>query len=342
MYVLFLCMKPRNVIYIICLCLLTICSYNVSAQTPFEGNVDNYVKRIPRSLEFMYNSLCDGASYRDEIILFAEAFQETYVFGSSAVFIPDFMDYSSKTAQYSLDNYLLTFADKYKNYIDNGTPLEFNISNMQAQEAFWTDDKNGVIVNVIYDNVLMADGKELYKGKSQAVIVFPEQSNPTEFRIQQLSSYQGGTVSTHTRVATRKTVSRPSDRSTVVSNGAGSSSSNASFLFRKAEQADRSLQYEKAVELYSQAIQSSSVDAMVKMGMNYEYGYGSVLDKDFKQAVSLYAKAAKLGSVEGCYRLAMCLRRGQGVPKDIAKARELLQRAADNGHKKAAIELRRL
>ena len=228
-------MKAKNGIYIICICWLTICSYNVSAQTPFEGNVDNYVKRIPRSLEFMYNSLCDGASYRDEIILFAEAFQETYVFGSSAVFIPDFMDYSSKTAQYSLDNYLLTFADKYKNYIDNGTPLEFNISNMQAQEAFWTDDKNGVIVNVIYDNVLMADGKELYNGKSQAVIVFPEQSNPTEFRIQQLSAFKVSEVSSSFTINSVSTLANPVFAPSVLTSG------NSSMPFAQTEKVNKSV-----------------------------------------------------------------------------------------------------
>ena len=294
-------------------------------------------------MEFLYNSLSDGATAQDEIVQFSEAFSENYVWKGNPVFIPDFMDYSSKSAQFSLDNYLLEFSSKYKSYIDNGILLEFRISNMKLLESFWTDDKNGVMLSVIYDNVLQAEGKQLYKGKSQAVIVFPKHSNPTEFRIKQLSSYKGGSVPTGRnggRGNSKNTsVSRQPTRSSISTTAAGS---NAASLYSQAQKADKSLQYEKAVQLYADAIKAGSVEAMVKMGMNYQYGYGDVLAKDFEKAATLYARATELGSIEGCYRLAMCLRRGQGVPKDVSRARTLFEHAAQNGHKQAALELRKL
>ena len=192
-------MKLKIVFHIVCLYMLTFGRCNLSAQeVRFLGDIDSYVKKIPRSLEFLYNSLCDGATERDEISMFAEGFSHNYVW-PGGVFIPDFMDYSSNTAQYSLENYLLQFANKYRGYISKGAVLEFHIINVQPQDAYWTKDKKGIMINIVYDNILTADNVEVYRGKSQAVVVFPKQTDWTDIRIKQLSSFKGTTVASRSR-----------------------------------------------------------------------------------------------------------------------------------------------
>lgn len=336
-------MRIRTLTYVFIALVLTLRTLPVSAQDKFQGDIDSYLRRLPRSLEFMYNSLSDGASVRDEINMFAEGFTENNVI-PGGVFIPDFMDYNSKSAQFSVENYLLTFSNQYDSYISQGIPLTFEIANLNALDAYWTDDKKGIVLNVVYNNKLTADGQVVYQGKSQALLVFPKYSNTTDFLVKQLSSYKGN-VSASTSITSSTAVSRSTSKQTVVRSSPASpimKTGNAASLFSQAEKADKRLDYAKAISLYTEAINAGSAEAMVKMGMNYEYGYGDIIEKDFDKAASWYRLAAEAGNIEGCYHFAMCLRRGRGVNKDIGRARSLLDIAARKGHKQAAIELNKL
>ena len=68
-------------------------------------------------------------------------------------------------------------------------------------------------------------------------------------------------------------------------------------------------------------------------GWLYENGQG--VPKDLAKAAELYQKAADQGSADAQNNLGVLYANGQGVPKDLRKAAELYQKAADQGYANA-------
>ena len=64
-----------------------------------------------------------------------------------------------------------------------------------------------------------------------------------------------------------------------------------------------------------------------------KYCHGSLRSqKDMRKAVELWTEAAELGSIEALYSLGVAYDRGDGVQQDRAKAAELYKKAAMQGH----------
>ena len=66
------------------------------------------------------------------------------------------------------------------------------------------------------------------------------------------------------------------------------------------------------------------------------------MPKDLRKAVELCQKAADQGYAPGQFSLGLLYQYGKGVPKDSGKARELYQKAADQGLKPAILQLEAL
>jgi TPR repeat protein len=64
--------------------------------------------------------------------------------------------------------------------------------------------------------------------------------------------------------------------------------------------------------------------------------------KDLGKAAELYQKAADQGNANAQNNLGVSYENGQGVPKDLRKAAELYQKAADQGNQSAIGSLKRL
>ena len=71
--------------------------------------------------------------------------------------------------------------------------------------------------------------------------------------------------------------------------------------------------------------------AIYYLGQKYFYGELG-LQKDMRKAVELYTEAAELGSIEALYRLGNMHRIGEGVEKDEVKAAESYEKAAMQGN----------
>ncbi|EJK48653.1 hypothetical protein THAOC_32530 [Thalassiosira oceanica] len=67
------------------------------------------------------------------------------------------------------------------------------------------------------------------------------------------------------------------------------------------------------------------------LGELYYYG-GLGLQKDIRRAVELWTEAAELGSIEALFDLGNAYRKGYGVKRDMAKAVEFWTKAAMQGH----------
>ena len=74
--------------------------------------------------------------------------------------------------------------------------------------------------------------------------------------------------------------------------------------------------------------------AIHDLGLNYYYGKLG-LQKDMRKAVELWTEAAELGSTEALYSLGVAYSLGEGVQQDMAKAAEFYTKAATQGHVEA-------
>lgn len=87
--------------------------------------------------------------------------------------------------------------------------------------------------------------------------------------------------------------------------------------------------YVKAVALYVSASERGNAKAQCNLGYCYFNGVG--VGKDIKKAVLWYDKAAKAGNVRAMNNLGYCYENAQGVPRDLKRAFELYKAAADGG-----------
>ncbi|MCI9032063.1 MAG: TIR domain-containing protein [Clostridia bacterium] len=87
--------------------------------------------------------------------------------------------------------------------------------------------------------------------------------------------------------------------------------------------------YAKAVALYVSASERGNAKAQCNLGYCYFNGVG--VGKDIKKAVLWYDKAAKSGNVRAMNNLGYCYENAQGVPRDLRRAFELYKAAADGG-----------
>lgn len=72
-----------------------------------------------------------------------------------------------------------------------------------------------------------------------------------------------------------------------------------------------------------------------KANTNYEKG-------EFKEAIPYLNEAASRGNAKALYSLGYMYENGEGVDKDIDKAKEYYQLSAEKGHKKAKLALKNL
>ncbi len=98
---------------------------------------------------------------------------------------------------------------------------------------------------------------------------------------------------------------------------------------------------EKAVFWYTQAAEHGCVVAMKKLADCYKNGCEGI-PKDMEKAVSWYAKAVDQGDNSARYALGVCYYNGDGIPKDVAYAKELIAVAANLGCDDAKKALERL
>ncbi|EJK58888.1 hypothetical protein THAOC_20953 [Thalassiosira oceanica] len=79
-------------------------------------------------------------------------------------------------------------------------------------------------------------------------------------------------------------------------------------------------------------------DAINFLGQKYYHG-GLGLQKDMRKAVELFTEAAELGSTEALFDLGNAYREGDGVQQDKAKAVEFFAKAAMQGHAESRFNL---
>ncbi|EJK59052.1 hypothetical protein THAOC_20775 [Thalassiosira oceanica] len=75
-------------------------------------------------------------------------------------------------------------------------------------------------------------------------------------------------------------------------------------------------------------------EAINDLGLDYCYGTHG-LQKDASKAFELWTEAAELGSIDALFHLGVAYYNGEGVQQDMAKAAEFYTKAAMQGHVQA-------
>ena len=86
---------------------------------------------------------------------------------------------------------------------------------------------------------------------------------------------------------------------------------------------------------YGRAAEQGSPSAYNNLGLHYLNGQG--VTKDDEQAAECFAMAAKLNDANGQYNLGKCYYFGIGVPEDLNMAKSWISKAAEQGHRNAAL-----
>lgn len=110
--------------------------------------------------------------------------------------------------------------------------------------------------------------------------------------------------------------------------------------------------YQKAFAWWAKAAKQNNVDAIGNMGLCYQYGRGT--EKDSVMALKLYLKSIESGNAGllkqrmeyadrkdnfNCILVALCYQNGKGTGKDLQKATQYWERAAQNNSADAQREL---
>ncbi|GBB83818.1 hypothetical protein RclHR1_10490002 [Rhizophagus clarus] len=89
----------------------------------------------------------------------------------------------------------------------------------------------------------------------------------------------------------------------------------------------------KAFKYYENSAEVGYDDAQFKLGMCYQFGTGTMINKE--KAFKLYEAAAEKGHIIAQYELSSLYELGEGVDKDEEKAFELIKELADRGYTNA-------
>lgn len=104
-------------------------------------------------------------------------------------------------------------------------------------------------------------------------------------------------------------------------------------IYELATIAEENHDYKKACEILEKAILPCNYNEMYNCGVMYFYGHG--IQKNIRKAKDWYEKAAQCGSSEALLVLGCIHYMGEYVPENIPLALEMLQKAQNAGEKQA-------
>lgn len=328
-------MKKQIIFYI--LFIIEMIASPLVAQRPYKGDYNRYLRSIERQLDDFYQMTVDCALDPEDQSMLIESIKSNYL-DCSSVCIPDFMDYSDTDGMYSYENYIAHFTRQYGKIVGNSVLLEFQQNDFNVENIVFTEDDNGLLVNVSFNNQLTnpENGQVLFTSRSQAVVIFPDMTK-LDSKIRQISvwdkgsysknSFNGGSILFSSKQKTSKNKLRLSD-------------SDVNEFIKKGDAAYKRLNYTDAIKYYQRASSMGSGKAFRMLGLIYEYGCG--VEPNFEMAFNFYMSAAKLNDIEGVYYVGLCYRKGRGTEKNKKLATEMFRIAADAGYEKAKHELHNL
>lgn len=99
-------------------------------------------------------------------------------------------------------------------------------------------------------------------------------------------------------------------------------------------------QYKQAIKYFIQAADRGDVQAILQLGLMYDFGKG--VQQSYPEAMRLYLQAAEKGEQRALYLVGHMYEFGEGVAVDITQATHWYLKSAHQGYASAQFELGRL
>ena len=160
----------------------------LQAQRGYYGNLFNFNRSIQDAIENFYTMSMDcviDEQYRSASVY---GIEKNFLY-SKGVYVPDYISYKGIDAIVSYTNYIDTFLKTYGKRLKPDSDISANLGDIKILKAYWTDDGNDVILNVVYNVDWSLDGKSVYKSRSQAVACFPDYRDLIFCRLDQVTPY---------------------------------------------------------------------------------------------------------------------------------------------------------
>jgi hypothetical protein len=110
--------------------------------------------------------------------------------------------------------------------------------------------------------------------------------------------------------------------------GFAKASYNLARMYKTAQGGEQD--FKKALELAQLTLDQGEKQAYYMLGYMHYKGLGT--RQDYEKAVEYFALGTELNQIASMYFLGLCYLGGYGVEPDITKGKQLIQRAAENGH----------
>ena len=178
--------------YLLITVLLTI-GQTLYGQREYRGKHADFYQGMAFSFLQTFYSLTIDMSQEDELLeSYIHSVSNNYL-DSDPVFIPDYTELTNKTNILTFKHYISTFKQTYKDYLtvseEYTDAISLRLSNPQRLSIRYTDDEQGIELNMTFHLEVRSFEKTLFMGMSQAVTVFPDMLDYTDCRIRQISPY---------------------------------------------------------------------------------------------------------------------------------------------------------
>lgn len=180
-----------NIKYAVLTLFIVIC-HSLSAQDKYTGKrAEMYQQRAYSFMQTFYSLITDMSFEKELFETYLLSVKDNLV-APQAVFIPDYTIQPNKSNITTLNHYIIKFKEIYSPYLDKiEGQLNFRLSSPTYLTMTYTSDRLGVEVNFQYALEIFSNEKCLYKGKSQAVVVFPDIVDIANSKVKQISFVSG-------------------------------------------------------------------------------------------------------------------------------------------------------
>ncbi len=288
----------------------------LQAQREYYGNLSNFNRPIQDAIEQFYTMSMDCVIDEQNRSALVYGIEKNFLY-SKGVYVPDYISYKGIDAIVSYTNYIDTFLKTYGKRLKPDSDISANLGDIKILKAYWTDDGNGVILNVVYDVDWSLDGKSVYKSRSQAVACFPDYRDLIFCRLDQVTPYGWNPE----EIALNSNNASPDDD-----------------WFERAIGYYRAREYDKSFPLFKQKAAEGEPDAWGFLGNHYYKGRGT--KKDTIKARECYIKTHQYDTPMCKYFQSLDYLEGSnGFKKDTVKAFRLAQESAEYGYPEAQVNL---
>lgn len=331
-------MKTKCLLISLFFTYLPFLSVTVTGQKVFEGNIKFYESYVESTVRDYYETAlsCLFEKERQGII-----FENVHKFmlDKNPAIVADFLPSTANDGMYTYEKYIAALEKEFGKYVDDGS-LRIEQDNFNYTHKFWTDDGNGLIVYVTFDNRFFSGDKLLYAGRTLQVVCFPVYHQIFVSKIRQVTpeNWNAGmpvtqsyaNVSVPVRTSGASFPSGDNAFSIPYPKAIDYNPRDVNSVMDAVDYAMLAHRYGEAHQILKEAQTNGHMAVLCYLGYMYLKGLGG-LPVDLAAAAHYFKQAYNTGHPRSIYFMAFCHKNGIGTKEDAKEAVRLAKLAARQG-----------